>query len=569
MSGQIFISYRRDDASHPAGRLYDHLAQKYPRSRIFMDIDNLDPGEDFAEAIEKSVGSCDILIAVIGRHWLDASDPDGNRRLDNPDDFVRLEISTALKRSIRVMPVLVDGAVMPRSPQLPEDLQAIVRRQAVELSHNRFATDSERIIQAINRAFEKAAAEEAERERVRLDAERRQRDEKERLQAEVRQPDAKQLLEAEQREKERLEAEEREKERLGAEQREKERLLNEHREKDRLEAERSEVERQTRLADSVQARKERELEPAQFETTSAIQDDHGETPKLFVRFRLLVARFRVQLTVCATILIVCGMWFGGSILYYGYGGREASQPMPVAAVPPTPIATATPALMPTPTATISPPSSDPAFYENRGWDFYQRRDYDKAINDYTEAIRLDPNDAKAYHNRGRAYHYTKHYDKALSDYTEAIRLDPNDGANYYDRGLAYYDNKDYDKAISDFTEAIRLDPNYAKAYHNRGLSYSRLGKNAQAQADFDKAKQLGYTGPESTATPGTIPSWPAPTPTAIPTATPKMSDDQIREANDKIFQRLIPDQPWATPISPTKDEQIRRENQEALRRLGQ
>src|SRR5271165_2602801 len=229
MSGQIFISYRRDDASHPAGRLYDHLAQKYPRSRIFMDIDNLDPGEDFAEAIEKSVGSCDILIAVIGRHWLDASDPDGNRRLDNPDDFVRLEISTALKRSIRVMPVLVDGAVMPRSPQLPEDLQPIVRRQAVELSHNRFATDSERIIQAVNRAFEKAAAEEAERERVRLDAERRQREEKKRL-------------EAEQRERSRQEAET-----LAAQQRENERLVNERREKDRLEAERLKAEHQRRL----------------------------------------------------------------------------------------------------------------------------------------------------------------------------------------------------------------------------------------------------------------------------------------------------------------------------------
>jgi hypothetical protein len=172
MSGQIFISYRRDDASHPAGRLYDQLVQKFPRSRIFMDIDNLDLGEDFAETIEKSVGSCDILVAVIGRHWLDASDPDGNRRLDNPDDFVRLEISTALKRRIRVMPVLVDGAVMPRSAQLPEDLQPIVRHQAVEVSHNRFASDSERIIQAINRAFEKAAAEEVERGKARLDAER-------------------------------------------------------------------------------------------------------------------------------------------------------------------------------------------------------------------------------------------------------------------------------------------------------------------------------------------------------------------------------------------------------------
>src|ERR1700739_4841352 len=102
MSGQIFISYRRDDASHPAGRSFLPPAQKFPKSRIFMDI-NLDPGEDFADAIEKSVGSCDILIAIIGRHWVDGCDADGNRRLDKPGDFVRLEISTALKRGIRVM----------------------------------------------------------------------------------------------------------------------------------------------------------------------------------------------------------------------------------------------------------------------------------------------------------------------------------------------------------------------------------------------------------------------------------------------------------------------------------
>jgi TIR domain len=166
MSGQIFISYRRDDASHPAGRLYDHLAQKFPKSRIFMDI-NLDPGEDFADAIEKSVGSCDILIAIIGRHWVDGCDADGNRRLDKQGDFVRLEISTALKRGIRVMPVLVDGAVMPGSNQLPEDLQPITRRQAVDVSHKRFATDSEGIIQAINRAFEKAeSAEKRQSERT-------------------------------------------------------------------------------------------------------------------------------------------------------------------------------------------------------------------------------------------------------------------------------------------------------------------------------------------------------------------------------------------------------------------
>jgi TIR domain len=110
MSGQIFISYRRDDSAPWARLVYDSLFKHFPRSRIFMDVDNLDPGNDFVEAIEKSVGSCDVLIAVIGKRWLMSSDEEGRRRLDNPKDFVRTEIGTALKRGIRVIPVLVEGA---------------------------------------------------------------------------------------------------------------------------------------------------------------------------------------------------------------------------------------------------------------------------------------------------------------------------------------------------------------------------------------------------------------------------------------------------------------------------
>src|SRR6516225_1427144 len=116
MSGKIFINYRRDDSSASAGRLYDHLSARFPRNQIFIDVDNLDPGVDFVETIEQSVGACDVLIAVIGKRWLTSSEGEGSRRLDNPDDFVRLEIASALKRNIRVIPVLVDGASIPLAP---------------------------------------------------------------------------------------------------------------------------------------------------------------------------------------------------------------------------------------------------------------------------------------------------------------------------------------------------------------------------------------------------------------------------------------------------------------------
>jgi hypothetical protein len=164
MRGQIFISYRREESSAWAGRLSDRLSNHFPSNQIFMDVDSVDLGEDFVKTIEKTVGSCDVLIAVIGKGWLISCDQEGQRRLDNPEDFVRIEIATALKRDIRVIPVLVDGASMPRSGDLPDDLKALVRRNALQLSHERFRTDSERLASAVERALEKTAAERREGE---------------------------------------------------------------------------------------------------------------------------------------------------------------------------------------------------------------------------------------------------------------------------------------------------------------------------------------------------------------------------------------------------------------------
>jgi hypothetical protein len=156
MSGKIFISYHRDDASAWAGRLYDLLVKHFSRDDIFMDVDSVNLGQDFVKTIEETVGSCAVLIAVIGAHWLISSDEEGGRRLDNPEDFVRLEIATALKRGMRVMPVLVDGATIPEVGDLPDDLKALVRRNALQLSHDRFRTDSKQLVTELKSALGKA-----------------------------------------------------------------------------------------------------------------------------------------------------------------------------------------------------------------------------------------------------------------------------------------------------------------------------------------------------------------------------------------------------------------------------
>jgi hypothetical protein len=101
-SGGVFISYRREDASGMAGRLYDRLAARFGEDQVFMDVDRIGLGVDFAEVISQAVSTCDVLIAVIGQRWLTAIDEDNKRRLDDPDDFVRLEIEAALARDIRV-----------------------------------------------------------------------------------------------------------------------------------------------------------------------------------------------------------------------------------------------------------------------------------------------------------------------------------------------------------------------------------------------------------------------------------------------------------------------------------
>jgi len=146
---RILLSYRRDDTAAHAGRLYDKLRQRFGHN-VFLDIDSIQPGEDFHEALNASVASCDCLIAVIGRAWLNTPGQDGRPRLTNPDDFVRIEICAALARGIRVVPVLVDGATMPSATELPEALAPLARRQAFEISDTRFHDDAGRLIQALS-----------------------------------------------------------------------------------------------------------------------------------------------------------------------------------------------------------------------------------------------------------------------------------------------------------------------------------------------------------------------------------------------------------------------------------
>jgi hypothetical protein len=146
--GAIFISYRRDDTEGHAGRLYEDLVERFGRQAVFFDVSGIEPGQDFRKAIDANVARCSVLLAMIGPRWLDASG--GTRRIDDPGDFVRLEIASALRRDVPVVPVLVQGAKMPASAQLPADVADLAWRNAVELSHARWPSDVQVLAQALS-----------------------------------------------------------------------------------------------------------------------------------------------------------------------------------------------------------------------------------------------------------------------------------------------------------------------------------------------------------------------------------------------------------------------------------
>jgi len=146
----IFISYRRNDSQGEAGRLFDDLAQRFDEDTVFMDVAAIEAGRDFRKAIEEGVTKCGVLLVVIGLEWLSVNER-GARRLDDPGDFVRIETASALKRDIPVIPVLVRGAKMPTAEQLPEDLKELAFRNCIELSHARWKSDIQLLVEALRR----------------------------------------------------------------------------------------------------------------------------------------------------------------------------------------------------------------------------------------------------------------------------------------------------------------------------------------------------------------------------------------------------------------------------------
>jgi hypothetical protein len=146
----VFISYRRQDSGETVGRIHDRLLQAFEEERIFLDVDDQAAGEDYRRVIERALQHTDVVLAIIGPHWLSATDRQGRRRLDNPNDMVRIELEGALSRNLRIVPVLVEAAQMPDAPDLPPSLQPLCYRTALPVRPDPdFQPDARRLIEAV------------------------------------------------------------------------------------------------------------------------------------------------------------------------------------------------------------------------------------------------------------------------------------------------------------------------------------------------------------------------------------------------------------------------------------
>ncbi len=193
MSGGVFICYRREESAFAARAIHDRVVQRLEREDVFLDVDNIDLGVDWFNVLTDRVGACDALVAIIGRNWASSADKDNRRRIDDPDDFVRIEIEAALKRDVRVIPVLVDGAGMPKTGELPDSLKGLARRQGIEVSPTRFDADVEKLTRALIAILEERRRRDAAEVERAAHQEREQREADEAARAEQ----AKRVAEAE------------------------------------------------------------------------------------------------------------------------------------------------------------------------------------------------------------------------------------------------------------------------------------------------------------------------------------------------------------------------------------
>jgi tetratricopeptide (TPR) repeat protein len=490
MTDQIFISYRRDDAAYVTGHINDLLRKEFGNEAVFTDVDNIALGVDFRAVLDQTVSQCQVLLAVIGTEWLTVSDQDGRSRLEDPADFVRIEIESALKRDVPVIPLLVSGAKMPAAEDLPESLRGFAFRNGTQIRPAPdFNVDMARLIKNLQRHFDEIRTE-ATTDPIR------------------------------------------------------DRELNEERSPAEVDVQQDSPSKRSGSSEiSVQVGEE---ERARRQAELGI--GHDETKKRWTKRLWLIAIVvlagaswyyvdRIQETTQAVLTPVETAIFETEENLDASDDAEANRTDDTDSMgevevgPPTslPAAAMDDAIFePVPetesntvgetsdqpdanleavtdaTAVLSaeadavdeivadaeagPAASNDTATDTGASEFIGEGvrlaaigEHEAAIQNFDEAIRLDEERSFVYKQRGASYKALGQYEAAITDYNEAIRLNGEDVNAYYNRGVSQYALQDYAAAIADFDVVIQSDPEFVNAYSRRADAHEAMG-NVEAAA---------------------------------------------------------------------------------------
>ena len=478
MPDQIFISYRRDDAAYVTGHINDVLRKEFGNDSVFTDVDNIALGVDFRAVLDETVSQCQVLLAVIGSAWLTARDQDGQLRLHDPGDFVRIEIESALRRDIPVIPLLVAGAVMPAAEELPESLRNLAYRNGMQIRPGPdFGVDIARLVKSLRRffamdrssnktnpEFEPADNPPSTMEPPKSNAPKAS-PEKQRATATLR-------VEVDADERERHSAE------IG-------RL--------RSKARRARVTGIALFAVIVAAGAAWYFSggnPEPSETSvPAVERQVNELSPPTELIEAPEVAAKPESDVPTEVLVA-----EPAVVEPATEAETSPDPELLEEIPAAAVETEAPGVEETEPAVIeeedvSTPVAEPppsiSEYIGEGVRLAAIGDHEAAIRSFDEALAINPEAAFVYKQRGASYQALRDYAAAIGDFDVAIQLDSQDVNAYYRRGVSHLAREDYAAAIADFDAALELDPEFVDVYARRAEAHEAAG-NAEAAA-LDRA----------------------------------------------------------------------------------
>jgi tetratricopeptide (TPR) repeat protein len=486
MPDQIFISYRRDDAAYVTGHINDLLRKEFGAESVFTDVDNIALGVDFRAVLDQSVSQCQVLLAVIGDNWLKVRNKDGNPRLEDPADFVRIEIESALKRNIPVIPLLVGHATMPLEEELPGTLKDLAFRNGTQIRPAPdFNADMDRLIRNLHKYLasirethetgaEPVAGATVQQQSVQPEA-----------QVERRKAPRNEMLVGDD-ERARKQAE------LG------------------IGGKPAKLRRATRLwmiailgvagASWYYA----DQNPEQVRELLTVVQPAGPEEALEVSEPVpdeaVEARLPEPVDSAGETAVGAPTSFTAAAIDAGDDDPEdAAEAIPdaqpetsaltdVTAESTAAVAEPEPAAEPMADdeVTLTPGTqrqADVSGLISEGVSLAALGDHEAAIQRFDEAIDLEVEPAFLYRQRGASYQALGQYEAAISDYNEVIQLSSEDLNAYYGRGASNFALQNYDAAIADYDAVIRLDPEFIDAYADRADAHEAIGNTAEAARD--------------------------------------------------------------------------------------